>query len=101
MVVGIVLVLQDASDQEFVNTLVIQHDSELIMPGDAAFRLACAFSPEQRLTGSSMLTGPKSRIALVDADPASKKISDQHQAQSDSDSVTFPRKTAATIKEEL
>lgn len=81
-----------------MNTLIIQHDSELIMPGDAAFRLSCAFQPEQKL-GSTLLAAPKSRIVLVDADPAAEIAKDsKFEARSDTDRVSFPKRGA---KDEL
>lgn len=62
------------------------------MPGDAAFLLSCAFQPEQKL-GSTFLAAHKSRIVLVDADPAAdrKKLS-KFEALSDTDRVSFPKR---------
>ncbi|CAH1367949.1 hypothetical protein MTP99_009352 [Tenebrio molitor] len=67
-------------DEIYSNTLVLQHDKELIMPGDAAFHLECDYSKPRDVTVNANLQNEKSvvsRITLTDADPAFKKNRDQ------------------------
>ncbi|CAL7942155.1 unnamed protein product [Xylocopa violacea] len=60
---------------KYKNILVLQHDDELITPGDAAFVLECDFSKSRELTVSTELNDvdkneARSSISLVDADPS-------------------------------
>ncbi|XP_044268064.1 cuticlin-1 [Tribolium madens] len=62
--------------ETYSNTLVLQHDKELIMPGDAAFHLECDYSKPRDVTVNANLHNEKSvtsRITLTDADPSFKK----------------------------
>jgi hypothetical protein len=45
--------LQDSD--VYTNVVVVQHDDELIMPGDAAFTLECDFSRPRDVTVSADL----------------------------------------------
>ncbi|KAK9504082.1 hypothetical protein O3M35_010504 [Rhynocoris fuscipes] len=62
----------------YQGVLIIQHDDELIMPGDATFNLECDFSkPKDIPVHSSVLTeifDVISRITLADPDPSPKDI---------------------------
>lgn len=46
---------------KFSNVVVIQHDDELLTPGDAAFTLECDFSKPRDLTVTADLNGSKKR----------------------------------------
>ncbi|XP_050711588.1 uncharacterized protein LOC126995752 [Eriocheir sinensis] len=67
----------------YVNTVVVQHDDDLIFPGDLAFDLRC----HDQVTVNASLVGVKSRISLVDPDPASKPTSKEEVAATSSSSV--------------
>jgi hypothetical protein len=62
----------------YSNVVVVQHDDELIMPGDAAFTLECDFSRPRDVTVSADLEAKRhavsSRISMADADPAGKEL---------------------------
>lgn len=62
------------------------------MPGDAAFSLDCAFTPEFRMT-TNIAVEPayKSKITLVDADPSveDKGSDEKYVSRSSSDNVSF------------
>ncbi|XP_044752062.1 uncharacterized protein LOC123311978 isoform X2 [Coccinella septempunctata] len=61
----------------YLNTLVLQHDHELIMPGDAAFSLECDFKKFRETTDTLVFVEKyvTSRIGLTNADPADKSKS--------------------------
>jgi hypothetical protein len=44
----------------YSNVVVVQHDDELIMPGDAAFTLECDFSRPRDITVSADLEAGRS-----------------------------------------
>ncbi|KAL0272783.1 UNVERIFIED_CONTAM: hypothetical protein PYX00_005627 [Menopon gallinae] len=82
----------DVSDSRYTNTVIVQNDPEFIMPGDAAFALDCAFTPEFRMT-TNIVAEPeyKSKITLVDADPSAeaKEGEEKYVSKSDSENVSF------------
>ncbi|XP_045597734.1 uncharacterized protein [Procambarus clarkii] len=82
-----------------VNTVVVQHDDDLIFPGDLAFDLRC----HDRITVNATVTGIKSRISLVDPDPSSKSKAskDEVVATSASTVVTLTPARLTPPKEEL
>lgn len=47
--------------EKYSNVVVIQHDDELLTPGDAAFTLECDFSKPRDLTVTANLNGSKKR----------------------------------------
>lgn len=81
----------------YVNRVVVQHDDDLIFPGDLAFDLRCY----DRLTVNASLPGVKSSISLVDPDPASKSSKDEAGAKSSSSIVTLTPTRLTPPKEEL
>lgn len=89
----------------FSNVLILQHDDDLIMPGDAAFILECDFSTDHEVTVSTYLNLNKitSKISLTDADPGSKPVPSNlaKSVSSQSPSVSFKVKEGRIIKEEL
>lgn len=89
----------------YTNTIVIQHDPELIMPGDAAFNLKCAFVPEFKVSSNiSTDSSFKSKIILVSADPAEKTDSENENFTiiSDTEKVSFVSNSSLTqAKDEL
>ncbi|KAK3914809.1 Cuticlin-1 [Frankliniella fusca] len=91
----------------YSNTLVIQYDDELIMPGDAAFTLECDFRKPKDYKVSADLDSNRiysSRIILDDADPAAvgKPKEERMTAISDSDVVSFlPKRMTKITKDEL
>ncbi|XP_026829597.1 uncharacterized protein LOC105275361 isoform X2 [Ooceraea biroi] len=79
---------------KYSNAVVIQHDDELLTPGDAAFTLECDFSKPRDLTVTADLNGSKRRstrssIGLVDADPGRDRRKRAVYAESYSDEVVF------------
>ncbi|XP_034240675.1 uncharacterized protein LOC117644954 [Thrips palmi] len=93
-------------DNVYSNTIVVQYDDELIMPGDAAFKLECNFRKPKDFTVSAGLAGEpaSSRISLEDADPAAQAKSKEAivTATSDSSKVIFtPDSAKAPPKDEL
>ncbi|XP_044017931.1 uncharacterized protein LOC122858824 isoform X2 [Aphidius gifuensis] len=80
---------------KYSNVLVIQHDDELVTPGDAAFNLECDFSQPREHTVSAEVNTTKKRrarsssIALVDADPGRDRKKRAAFIQSYSDEVIF------------
>lgn len=86
---------------KYSNVVVIQHDDELLTPGDAAFTLECDFSKPRDLTVTADLNGSKKRstrssIALIDADPGSDRRKRSAYVESYGDEVTFvPEKSEA------
>jgi hypothetical protein len=55
-------VIQDS--EVYSNVVVVQHDDELIMPGDAAFTLECDFSRPRDITVSADLETGRSVYPL-------------------------------------
>nr|CAD7260260.1 unnamed protein product [Timema shepardi] len=104
-------------DDVYSNVVVIQHDDELIMPGDAAFTLECDFSKPRdftvnaNLAADSAQNGVSSRISIADADPAGQDLPRHRRSTvtNDSDTVSFTpedirprrRKRDPTRKDEL
>ncbi|KAK3891654.1 hypothetical protein Pcinc_004465, partial [Petrolisthes cinctipes] len=82
-----------------VNTVVVQHDDDLIFPGDLAFDLKCHDTFKVNTTMSSI----KSSISMVDPDPSSKSSSkDEVVAKSSSSVVTLtPKRLTPPKNEEL
>ncbi|KAK8741089.1 hypothetical protein OTU49_002490 [Cherax quadricarinatus] len=82
-----------------VNTVVVQHEDDLIFPGDLAFDLRC----HDRVTVNATMKGIKSRISLVDPDPGSSKSpsKDEVVATSLSSVVTLTPARLTPPKEEL
>ncbi|XP_067006621.2 uncharacterized protein [Anabrus simplex] len=81
-------------EDTYSNVVVLQHDDELIMPGDAAFTLECDFSRPRDVTVSADLAAKSavsSRISLADADPAGKELPRHRRSTvtSTSQSVAF------------
>ena len=58
----------ERSNNVFTTVFVVQHEDELIFPGDAAFKLVCEFA-------SDGLAVERSEIQLADADPGGKEPS--------------------------
>nr|XP_033327256.1 uncharacterized protein LOC117220913 isoform X3 [Megalopta genalis] len=93
-------------NNKYKNILVMQHDDELITPGDAAFILECDFSKPRDITVSAELREPEERkvrssISLVDPDPgrdASKKAA---YVESNSDRVFYMPNSIPKINDEL
>ncbi|XP_069699334.1 cuticlin-1 isoform X2 [Periplaneta americana] len=79
----------------YSNVVVVQHDDELIMPGDAAFTVECDFSRPRDITVSADLEAGRpavsSRISIADADPAGKELPRHRRStvSSESGSVSF------------
>ncbi|XP_012235432.1 uncharacterized protein [Linepithema humile] len=79
---------------KYSNVVVIQHDDELLTPGDAAFTLECDFSKPRDLTVTADFNGSKKRsirssIALVDADPGRDRRKRSAYVESYGDEVVF------------
>ncbi|XP_017784753.1 PREDICTED: uncharacterized protein LOC108568282 [Nicrophorus vespilloides] len=91
----------------YTNVLVLQHDKELIMPGDAAFSLECDFNKPRDITVSANLHNqPRSvisRISLTDADPGAKhKRAKRSTIESEDDAAEItPEKVKSMSKTEL
>lgn len=84
--------------EKYRNVVVIQHDDELLTPGDAAFTLECDFSKPRQLMVSADLNGSKRRstrssIALVDADPGRDRRKRAAYVESYDEVVFVPQKT--------
>ncbi|CAL1679005.1 unnamed protein product [Lasius platythorax] len=80
--------------EKYSNVVVIQHDDELLTPGDAAFTLECDFSKPRQLTVTADLNGSKRRstrssIALVDADPGRDRRKRAAYVESYDEEVVF------------
>ncbi|KZC08845.1 hypothetical protein WN55_11348, partial [Dufourea novaeangliae] len=54
----------ETEDNKYRNILVVQHDDELITPGDAAFILECDFSKSRDFTVSAELGEPDKRQVI-------------------------------------
>ncbi|XP_021930212.1 uncharacterized protein LOC110834896 isoform X2 [Zootermopsis nevadensis] len=76
----------------YTNVVVVQHDDELIMPGDAAFTVECDFSRPRDITVSANLEADRpvvsSRISITDADPAGKELPRHKRSTVSSESGT-------------
>lgn len=82
----------------YVNTVVVQHDDDLIFPGDLAFALRC----HDQVTVNASLPVIKSKITLVDPDPGTKFIPKEEVAATSSSSVVILTPARLTPpKEEL
>ncbi|XP_072761998.1 uncharacterized protein [Anoplolepis gracilipes] len=84
----------ERTGEKYTNIVVIQHDDELLTPGDAAFTLECDFSKPRDLTVMADLNGNKRRytrssIALVDADPGRDRKKRAAYVESYDDEVFF------------
>lgn len=81
-----------------VNTVVVQHDDDLIFPGDLAFALRC----HDQITLNATMSGIKSKISLVDPDPGSKlDLKEEFAASSSSSVVTLTPARLTPPKDEL
>ncbi|XP_043276906.1 uncharacterized protein [Venturia canescens] len=92
--------------EKFSNVLIIQHDDELVTPGDAAFALECDFTKPRELTVSADLPGTterpmKSSIALIDADPGRDRAKKAAYIESQTEEVVFKPDTIRKKKDEL
>ncbi|KAK9879599.1 hypothetical protein WA026_006665 [Henosepilachna vigintioctopunctata] len=88
---------------KYLNTLVLQHDRELIMPGDAAFTLECDFRKFRETTDTLIIVEKyvTSSIGLTNADPA-KELSDALPLiRSDSNTVYLTPDNYKKKKDEL
>ncbi|KAJ8917420.1 hypothetical protein NQ315_005466 [Exocentrus adspersus] len=90
----------------YSNVLVLQHDKELIMPGDAAFSLECDFSEPRDVTLTADMQSVyavASRITLIDADPAKpiRKINKVATFESYTNSVVITSDSLRRRREEL
>ncbi|XP_066600818.1 uncharacterized protein [Prorops nasuta] len=79
---------------KYSNIVVIQHDDELVTPGDAAFTLECDFSKPRDFTVSADFNGRSKRsvrssIALIDADPARDRTKRAAYVESQTEHVVF------------
>ncbi|XP_017877226.1 uncharacterized protein LOC108623313 isoform X2 [Ceratina calcarata] len=81
----------------YKNILVLQHDDELIIPGDAAFVLEC----ESQLKSNQVEREIKSSISLVDADPGRDKSKRFGYAASYTKEVVFAPKSILRVNDEL
>ncbi|XP_018044808.1 PREDICTED: uncharacterized protein LOC108684822 isoform X2 [Atta colombica] len=89
----------ERNGDKYSNIVVIQHDDELLTPGDTAFTLECDFSRPRDLTVSADLNGSKKRstkssIALIDVDPGSDRRKRSTYVESYGDEVIFVPKQA-------
>ncbi|XP_015592349.1 uncharacterized protein LOC107266411 isoform X2 [Cephus cinctus] len=80
--------------ERYSNVVVIQHDDELVTPGDAAFTLECDFSKPRDLTVTADFNGSKNKIAkssiaLVDADPGRDRRKRAAYVESETEEVIF------------
>ncbi|XP_018344477.1 PREDICTED: uncharacterized protein LOC108749935 [Trachymyrmex septentrionalis] len=97
----------ERNGDKYSNIVVIQHDDELLTPGDAAFTLECDFSRPRDLTVSADLNGSKKRstkssIALIDADPGSDRRKRSAYVESYGDEVVFmPKQAYRKVNDEL
>ncbi|XP_065172496.1 uncharacterized protein [Atheta coriaria] len=89
----------------YTNVLVLQHDKELIMPGDAAFTLECDFEKPREVTLQANLnresTKVISRISLTDADPGKKSKRPKRSLASPTEVEITPKSARTLSKEEL
>ncbi|XP_053694514.1 uncharacterized protein LOC128742243 [Sabethes cyaneus] len=80
----------------YSNIVVVQHDPDLVTPGDAAFAVECDFRKPRGVTVSSQFQArdsvtPTSRITLTSPDPSAptQDHNDQNSVFSDTDTVSF------------
>ncbi|KOC61683.1 hypothetical protein WH47_05831 [Habropoda laboriosa] len=83
----------------YKNILILQHDDELITPGDAAFVLKCDFS-KVGLNETDKKMG-KSSISLVDADPGRDEMKRFDYVESETNRVVFMPHGVLRINDEL
>ncbi|XP_078043994.1 uncharacterized protein LOC144473726 [Augochlora pura] len=93
-------------NNKYKNILVMQHDDELITPGDAAFILECDFSKSRDITVSADLRQPEERkvrssISLVDPDPGRDESKKAVYVESNSDRVFYMPNSIPKINDEL
>lgn len=91
---------------KYSNIVVVQHDDDLVTPGDAAFTLECDFSKPRDLTVTADFNGSKKRstrssIALVDADPARDRRKRTAYVESNSEEVVFVPSASRKAYDEL
>lgn len=79
--------------------LVLQHDDELIIPGDAAFILQC--ESKSKIESNQVQRAIKSSISLVDADPGRDRSKKFGYASSNTKEVVFAPKTIPRFNDEL
>ncbi|XP_071640475.1 uncharacterized protein [Temnothorax longispinosus] len=93
--------------EKYSNVVVIQHDDELLTPGDAAFTLECDFSTPRVRTVTADLNGSEKRptrssIALIDADPGGDRRKRSAYVESYGDEVAFvPKQGYRKTNDEL
>ncbi|XP_058454767.1 uncharacterized protein LOC131432478 [Malaya genurostris] len=80
----------------YSNIVVVQHDPDLVTPGDAAFAVECDFRKPRGVTVSSQFQArdsvtPTSRITLTSPDPSAptQEHNEHNSVYSDSDTVSF------------
>uniref|UniRef100_A0A336L7K0 CSON001468 protein n=1 Tax=Culicoides sonorensis TaxID=179676 RepID=A0A336L7K0_CULSO len=85
----------------YSNVIVVQHDPELITPGDSAFTVECdfrkprSFNVEASMNARDSKKATGSRISLANPDPSASETEEyiirakRSTASSESDSVTF------------
>ncbi|XP_076300325.1 uncharacterized protein LOC143218769 isoform X1 [Lasioglossum baleicum] len=93
-------------DNRYKNILVMQHDDELITPGDAAFILECDFSKPRNIIVSAELKESderevRSSISLVDPDPGRDESKRAAYVESNSDRVFYMPNSIPKINDEL
>lgn len=93
-------------DDKYSNILVIQHDDELITPGDAAFILECDFSKSRDSAVSAesikfVKRDVRSSITLVDADPGRDKTKRAAHVESNINQVIFVPNSIFKVNDEL
>ncbi|XP_076756529.1 uncharacterized protein LOC143426779 [Xylocopa sonorina] len=91
---------------KYKNILILQHDDELITPGDAAFVLECDFSKSRELTVSAELNDvdkkeTRSSISLVDADPSGDETKKIAFLTSNTNKVLFDSNSIPKMNDEL
>lgn len=87
----------------YLNTLVLQHDHELIMPGDTAFNLECDFKKFRETTDTLVFVEKyvTSRIGLTNADPAVKSENILPMVDTDTNTATLTPDFYKKYKDEL
>ncbi|XP_058062464.1 uncharacterized protein LOC131212567 [Anopheles bellator] len=82
----------------YSNIVVVQHDPDIVTPGDAAFAVECDFRKPRGVTVSSEIQardsdsdGPASRITLTSPDPSvnTQPPTEYNSVHSESGTVTF------------
>ncbi|XP_062565749.1 uncharacterized protein LOC134228010 isoform X1 [Armigeres subalbatus] len=84
------------NDQVYSNIVVVQHDPDLVTPGDAAFAVECDFRKPRGVTVTSQFQArdsftPTSRITLTSPDPSTptQDHDETNSVFSETDTVTF------------